>query len=153
MAETPFGIQPPPDEPLPGVSVTCGPPGTVTVAFVGEVDTFGVPILVAALDAAWSEEPRLMVVDLTGVTFFSISALNALLRTRASARRRGLDFAVRTTPGVVVRLLDLAGARDAIEGASHPFSRPGVHGGRVGRRGRLAVVPAPEDAVVAAAGG
>jgi anti-anti-sigma factor len=150
MADIPPRIQSLPDEPLPGVSVVRGPVGTVTVRFFGEVDTFGVPILEAALHAVWDEEPRLVVVDLTRVTFFSISAMNAVLRSRATARRRGLGFAVRTAPGVIVRLLDLAGARDAIEGTTHPVSRPGGYSGRGGGRGRLTVVPELDETAVSA---
>jgi anti-anti-sigma factor len=97
---------------LPGASVFSTGPGTVTLALLGEVDRLGTPILKSALDVVWAESPRRVVVDLTEVDFLGLSAVHALLSTRMTAQRRGVQLTLTTASTFMVRLLDLAGAGD-----------------------------------------
>jgi anti-anti-sigma factor len=138
-----------PDVPsLPGASIVSTAPGSVTLALFGEVDTFGSRILDAALEVVWSDAPREVVVDLTRVTFLSVSALHSLLRARRTARRQGAELKLLTGSRQILRLLHFAGVDDvtraapADEGARRePLDRPVLRRGA--RRGPLALVPHP----------
>jgi anti-anti-sigma factor len=135
---------------LPGASVVSSPPGTVSLTLFGEVDTFGTPLLEAALDVVWGDDARRVVVDLTQVSFLSLSAVHALLRTRSIAQRRGTDLTLTTSSRFITRVLGLAGAgdvtvrRDCPDGPPTPPAGDPVadHDGRP-RRAALSLVPEP----------
>lgn len=132
---------------LPGASIVRTAPGSVTLALIGEVDTFGSPILDAALEAVWQDDPRDVVVDLTQVTFLSVSALHVLLGARQTARQRGAELVLTTGSRQIARLLDFAGVEDvtrhgdAAGPRSEPLDAAPLH--RRTRRGSLALVPHP----------
>lgn len=136
---------------LPCASIVSTVPGSVTLAVVGEVDTFGSPILDAALEVVWGDDPREVVVDLTQVTFLSVSALHALLRARRAAAERGAELRLRAGSRQIVRLLRFAGVDDVARPNEAPDGprgespdRPAFHRGP--RRGPLALVPHPRVA-------
>jgi anti-anti-sigma factor len=98
--------------PLPGASIVTTAPGSVTLAVIGEVDTFGTPVLDAAVNVVWDDAPCQVVVDLTKATFLSVSALHVLLRARSTARRRGVDLSLTAGSHHILRLLQFAGLGD-----------------------------------------
>lgn len=136
---------------LPGASIVSTGPGSVTLALFGEVDTFGGPILDAALEVVWSDAPHEVLVDLTQVSFLSVSALHSLLAARRTAGQRGVGLTLMTGSRQILRLLHLAGvddvrqpadAADAADGSrGEPTDRPALR--RAPRRGALALVPHP----------
>jgi anti-anti-sigma factor len=156
MAKTPRRF--PDDEVpcLPCASIAGTGPGAVTLTVSGDVDTFGTPVLEAALEVVWCDDPRRVVVDLTGVTFLGLSALHALLRTRTDAEQRGADLTFRTASRHIARVLGLVGAGDVTQrcgcGADAESGAP-IPGARVDppeadealrpHRGVLTLVPEP----------
>ena len=150
MAENIPSFSPPAAPRLPGASVVSSAPGSVTLTLFGEVDTFGTPLLEAALDVVWGDDARRVVVDLTQVSFLSLSAVHALLRTRCIAQRRGTDLTLTTSSRFITRLLGLAGAgdvtvrRDCPEGApTPPAGDPEANHDGAPRRAALSLVPEP----------
>ena len=148
MAENLLRFSPTDVASLPGASILTTAPGSVTLALFGDVDTFGTPVLDAALEVVWGDAPCQVVVDLTKVTFLSVSALHVLLQARSTARRRGAELSLTVGSTQILRLLQFAGVGDVTRtsaGADGPDAgSPDVHQLRRGpRRGPLGLVPAP----------
>jgi anti-sigma B factor antagonist len=77
----------------------------------GELDLATAPQLSRALDAASSEGPATVHLDLSGITFIDCAGLQALVLGRRAARGRGRDLLVRRTSRRVDRLCSLTGER------------------------------------------
>ena len=98
------------------ISVDTGfPDSLVTVRLSGEIDTVAIPSLRAALVEAWSVHPRALVVDLSEVSFLSISAAGPLLKACSIGRRDGMRVSLLAHSRPVRKLLDLAGLSGASE--------------------------------------
>lgn len=78
---------------------------TVQVAVTGEVDLATQHLLLQAVEQARRTAPATLVIDLTGVGFFSVSAVAVLARARGAATASGAAVEVRSTPGAVRRIL------------------------------------------------
>lgn len=110
----------------------CG--GYLVVALRGELDVIDAEAVSVALAAAVAGTPR-VVIDLSGLGFIDCSALGALSRARAQARRAGGDLLVAAPGALVRRVIALAGmwadfavhasAGEAVLAAGWPGARPG----------------------------
>ena len=86
--------------------------GTVTVTVVGEVDTFTAPVLRSSLDTQLEQQPRELVIDLSGVQFLGSAGLAVLVETQKSARSRDVDLRLVATTRAVTRPLEVTGLID-----------------------------------------
>lgn len=80
--------------------------GIVVCTAVGEVDLATGPLLFDQLQQATSDGPRHLVVDLSGVTFFSAAGVEVLMQTLARQQNRHAMVLVGTSRRVM-RLLDV----------------------------------------------
>lgn len=88
------------------VHLDIGTGGRAVVTAQGELDMLTSPTLAAAIDEALDHAPALLVVDLTGTTFFGSAAMLVLADSR---RRAGGTTALRIAGGRIVRrVLDIA---------------------------------------------
>jgi len=80
--------------------------GTVVCTAVGEVDVATGPLLLDRLQKATSDEPRHLVVDLSGVTFFSAAGVEVLMQAlTAQQGRYAMVLVGNSRP--VMRVLDV----------------------------------------------
>ena len=86
--------------------------GTVTVTVVGEVDTFTAPVLRSTLDGQLEQQPRELVIDLSGVQFLGSAGLAVLVETQKSSRAREVDLRLIATTRAVTRPLEVTGLID-----------------------------------------
>ena len=86
--------------------------GVVTVTVVGEVDTFTAPVLRSSLDTQLEQQPRELVIDLSGVQFLGSAGLAVLVETQKSARSRDVELRLVATTRAVTRPLEVTGLID-----------------------------------------
>ena len=86
--------------------------GAVTVTVVGEVDTFTAPVLRSSLDTQLEQQPRGLVIDLSGVQFLGSAGLAVLVETQKSARARDVELRLVATTRAVTRPLEVTGLID-----------------------------------------
>lgn len=82
--------------------------GVVVVSLSGELDMSTVDQAATALKEATSTDAP-VVLDMTGLRFFSSAGLNLLLQLREDARERHLDVRLAGNQRVVARPLELTG--------------------------------------------
>ena len=128
--------------PLPGVSVVSTGHESVFVTVCGEVDTFGTPVLDAALDVVWGDDTRDLVIDLTERHIPQCLGLHALVRARDRAAQRAVHLSLWTRSRLVEWLLEFVGASDVTVARA----RSEGSDGEVRRGG--GVVPARKDAAL-----
>ena len=93
--------------------------GATVVDVRGSLDAFTVNGLRAAmLEALHRDRPRLMIVDLTLVTFMDSTGIGMLVGGHKSARDQGTRFVVRNPSDFVHRQLRLTGLTGLLETAS-----------------------------------
>jgi anti-sigma B factor antagonist len=84
--------------------------GVVVVRAIGEVDLANADVLAAALRAGWATGPRgMLVVDLTGIGFFSAAGLALLVTTEQQCRERQIELRVVAPTRSVLRPLQGTG--------------------------------------------
>jgi anti-sigma B factor antagonist len=94
------------------LSTTTGEDGVVIVTVVGEVDTFTAPVLRSSLDTQLEQQPRELVIDLSGVQFLGSAGLAVLVETQKSARSRDVELRLVATTRAVTRPLEVTGLID-----------------------------------------
>jgi anti-sigma B factor antagonist len=94
------------------LSTSTGEDGAVTVTVVGEVDTFTAPVLRSSLDTQLEQQPKALVIDLSGVQFLGSAGLAVLVETQKSARSRDVDLRLIATTRAVTRPLEVTGLID-----------------------------------------
>ena len=94
------------------LSTSTSEEGAVTVTVVGEVDTFTAPVLRSTLDAQLEQQPKELVIDLSGVQFLVSAGLAVLVETQKSARSREVDLRLVATTRAVTRPLEVTGLID-----------------------------------------
>jgi anti-sigma B factor antagonist len=77
----------------------------------GEIDILGAPALRSALVLAL-EESKLVVLDLSGVSFLGSSGLAVLVEAREQAQRASQDLRLVCTTRIVLRALEATGLRE-----------------------------------------
>lgn len=86
--------------------------GVVTVTVVGEVDTFTAPVLRSTLDSQLEQQPRDLVIDLSGVQFLGSAGLAVLVETQKSSRAKEVGLRLIATTRAVTRPLEVTGLID-----------------------------------------
>jgi len=86
--------------------------GVVTVTVVGEVDTFTAPVLRSTLDSQLEQQPKELVIDLSGVQFLGSAGLAVLVETQKSSRARDVALSLIATTRAVTRPLEVTGLID-----------------------------------------
>jgi anti-sigma B factor antagonist len=86
--------------------------GVVTVTVVGEVDTFTAPVLRSSLDTQLEQQPRELVIDLSGVQFLGSAGLAVLVETQKASRAHNVDLRLIATTRAVTRPLEVTGLID-----------------------------------------
>ena len=112
MLQTPALPTDPGPRELLSVATVPGPrPGSVVVEVTGEVDAYTAPALEVCLQSqARQRGLRLLVVDLSGVTFLGATGVTVLARAHRQCLARGAELVVRTGGRRrVLRLLQLTG--------------------------------------------
>ena len=102
------------------LSTSTGDDGVVTVTVVGEVDTFTAPVLRSTLDSQLEQQPRELVIDLSGVQFLGSAGLAVLVETQKSARAREVALRLIATTRAVTRPLEVTGLIDLFTIADSP---------------------------------
>jgi anti-sigma B factor antagonist len=95
--------------------VTASTP-TVSMTVRGDIDLATAPLLLSALlDAIESNTPRVLELDLTGMTFLDARGVSALLQAYLAAA--AIDCRVRLVrpPGHIRRVLDITGVSSVCE--------------------------------------
>jgi anti-anti-sigma factor len=99
---------------MPGVELTTSAcDGHLVVALCGDLDVTGAAETEAAITALVARGQHL-VIDMSALGFLDCSALGALLRAQALARRRGGDVALAAPQPLVRRLLALTGNDEVV---------------------------------------
>src|SRR5690625_1446853 len=83
---------------------------TVRVVVHGELDLSSSPQLHEAIAEALESSPHELVVDITGVQFLDCTAVGTLLQLRGDASSRGCRLRLTGAAGVVLEILEIAGA-------------------------------------------
>ncbi|MCX2948902.1 STAS domain-containing protein [Lentzea sp. NEAU-D7] len=86
-------------------------PDCTILELAGEIDMLTTWLLAERLDEHLSEEVRLIVLDLSDVTFLSAGGLNVLVIADDYARARGVTISI-TGCGGLVRVFEMAGLRE-----------------------------------------
>jgi anti-sigma B factor antagonist len=89
----------------------------------GELDIASCPQLVAAVLRICSAGARVLVLDLSGVTFMGSTGLSAILSARGLCAKQGCELVLIPGPAQVQRLFELAGVLDRL-----PFGTPTATG-------------------------
>jgi anti-anti-sigma factor len=90
-----------------------------TIILSGELDMAGSPELAAVISGISAHEKRIVVIDLSNLTFIDSSGLHALLRAHQDCRARGHELRVIPGPEKVHRLFEITGMNEAL-----PFTDP-----------------------------
>jgi anti-sigma B factor antagonist len=89
-------------------------PDAHTIVLAGEADLHSVPEVEAALEEAFDGGPRLIVIDLSNLTFIDSSGLHALITGHERCRARGHELRIIPGPANVQRLFELTGMNDVL---------------------------------------
>ena len=91
------------------VGVERGASDTVLVRVTGEVDMATGEIMAHRLTEALDEAVDVLMIDLTGVTFFGSTGLSVLLRVHELSQRRRVDLRIVADQRLVVRPMEIGG--------------------------------------------
>jgi anti-sigma B factor antagonist len=100
------------DEVIHGLRIISDQVGTtVVVRAIGEVDLCNADGLATALQAGWetARAPGRLVVDLSGIVFFSVAGLALLVAAEQQCREQDLDLRLVATTHSVLRALRVTG--------------------------------------------
>ena len=95
------------------MSVTARDSYTV-VALVGESDVYTYDQLRGALESEVAREPKLLIVDLSGLGFMDSTGVQVLLDIRVMMNERGGRLVLTSPQATVARVLNLVGANQLI---------------------------------------
>ena len=84
-------------------------PGITIATLEGELDIATIPALRERLLGVFSPGMRLLIIDLSGVSFCDVTALAALIGTQSRARGRGIIFRLVAPRPQMAKLLHITG--------------------------------------------
>jgi anti-sigma B factor antagonist len=84
-------------------------PGITIARLEGELDIATIPALRERLLGVFSPGMRLLIIDLSGVSFCDVTALAALIGTQSRARGRGIIFRLAAPRPQMAKLLRITG--------------------------------------------
>lgn len=91
------------------VGVERGASDTVLVRITGEVDMATGEIMAHRLTEVLAEAVEVLMVDLTGVTFFGSTGLSVLLQVHEQSQRQRVDLRIVADQRLVVRPMEIGG--------------------------------------------
>jgi anti-sigma B factor antagonist len=94
--------------------------GATHLELIGELDLGTIDPLKLRLELVESEDPEVMVIDLSRVTFMDSMGLGVLLSHRLRANRAGRGFLLVAGPDHVQKVFELTGVRKQFEWAQAP---------------------------------
>jgi anti-anti-sigma factor len=126
-------LPPDPDDlASPGLTVTLSVPrsGEVLLRCAGELDVWTGPEFGRALDTAFDPVSRgagsrLMALDLSGITFFSVLGVSLLLAAEETAASRGIRFRLVASSAAVRRVLRTTGIEARFATTADVAGEPG----------------------------
>jgi anti-anti-sigma factor len=89
--------------------------GWCRVTVEGELDLASAPTLELELDRLEWRPPRLLLVDLRGLTFMDVAGIRVLLAAHERAERRGHELAIVRGAPIVERLIQLLGLDSVLD--------------------------------------
>jgi anti-anti-sigma factor len=95
------------------IAIAPGDDRAVAVAVVGEVDLPHARQLVVALREVLADEPDVITLDLSGVSFMDSTGIQVLMGARADAAKTGTRLTIVKTSAPVQRVLELTGLVEA----------------------------------------
>jgi anti-sigma B factor antagonist len=90
-------------------------PGVVVLRATGDLDAYTAPGLRTELHDATGGDAKLVVVDLTSITFIVSAGLGALVGAHRRMRESGGRLRVVRPPALVARAFELTGLDDVLE--------------------------------------
>jgi anti-anti-sigma factor len=100
--------------------------GWCRVTVEGELDLASAPTLELELDRLEWRPPRLLLVDLRGLTFMDVAGIRVLLAAHERAERRGHELAIVRGAPIVERLMQLLGLDSVLDLIDDPAEVPPV---------------------------
>jgi anti-sigma B factor antagonist len=97
------------------IAVAPGEDRVVTISVTGEIDLPHARDLVVALRKVIADEPMVISLDLSGVTFMDSTGIQVLMGARADAVRAGTAMRIQKTSAQVQRVLQLTGLLETFE--------------------------------------
>ena len=99
------------------VVATAGPASrTVELRVLGELDIASAPELAVALDRLLAADHRVVVLDLTELSFLDCAGMRPIRSALGALRCRGGTLVIRHAQPLVERTLRMAGLGEALEG-------------------------------------
>jgi len=87
---------------------------TVTVTMTGELDLAVADGLAHVLHRALAQRPRILVLDLSGLTFVDCAGIRAVLAARRQVEAHAAHLSIVPAAGPVHRVFDLAGVASSL---------------------------------------
>jgi anti-anti-sigma factor len=116
------------------------------VTVEGELDLASAPTLELELDRLEWRPPRLLLMDLRGLTFMDVAGIRVLLAAHERAERRGHELAIVRGAPIVERLMQLLGLDSVLDLIDDPAEVPPVRLLTAScRSGRRRASPRPES--------
>ncbi len=94
-------------------------PDAHTIVLTGEADLLGTPKIEAAIKDAYTSRAKLIVIDLSNLTFIDSSGLHALAVGHQQCQAGGQEMRIIPGPANVQRLFEITGMNETL-----PFSAP-----------------------------
>lgn len=88
--------------------------GTVHLSLRGELDLAGSQRMEDSLADIDRRDPKMVIVDLSGLAFIDSTGLRLLLQADARARERGYELLLRPGSAPVQRVFEVTGALDVL---------------------------------------
>ena len=138
--------------PLLHIDITRPSPATTRIALAGEVDLTTAPdLLDRLLSVLHTEQPAVLDVDLTDVSFLGCAGVGALACVRDAAVRAGCQLRIIRPQPIVRLVLDLTGM---LSDVTAPTTAPSAEASRPGSRARpgaaaTTMAPRPEAMLAA----
>jgi anti-sigma B factor antagonist len=121
--------RPPPIEPEEPMQVvaTAGPAGhSMELRVRGELDLASAPDLAAALDVLVTADHRIVVLDLTELSFLDCAGMRPIRAALCALRSGGGSLVIRHPQPLVEQALRATGLGDALEGSRRVLSEAGA---------------------------
>ena len=93
-------------------------PGQLVLAVTGEIDMLTAPQLAGAISVCLQRQPRILVLDLTRVSFISAAGLSALVRADAEAHAWQVRLRIVIAHPAVRRLFALTNAENLLDAST-----------------------------------
>lgn len=84
------------------------------ITLEGEIDTLAKHAVAAAVADACNAKPKIVEIDLAGVTFCDSSCIHEVLRAIRASEQAGIELHVTNAPPIIRRTFEIAGLADLL---------------------------------------